>query len=53
MADGFTSYESGAVLWIVYHNQGTTHVRANSEAIALQRFMIKYPNLSVRKIVRA
>lgn len=53
MADGFTSYESDAGLWTVYHNQGTTNVHATSEAIALQRFMAKYPNRSVRKIVRA
>ena len=53
MADGFTSYEGNAILWIVYHNQGTTHVRATSEAIALQRFIAKYPNLSVREIRRA
>ena len=51
MADGFTSYEGNAVLWIVYHNQGTTHVHATSEAIALQRFMAKYPKLSVRQII--
>jgi hypothetical protein len=52
MYDGFTSYEGNAVLWAVYHDQGTTHVHATSEAIALQRFMAKYPNRSVRKIVR-
>ena len=52
MADGFTSYEGNAVLWVVYHNQGTTFVHATSEAIALQRFMAKYPNLSVREIKR-
>lgn len=50
MADGFTSYESGAYMWRVYHNHGTTIVRAMSEAIALQRFMAKYPNYSVREI---
>ncbi len=53
MADGFTSYESNAVLWRVYHNQGSTLVHATSEAIALQRFMAKYPNLNVREIKRA
>ena len=53
MADGFTSYEGGAALWIVYHNHGTTHVRALSETIALMRFMAKYPNYQVRKIVKA
>ena len=52
MADGFTSYEGNSVLWIIYHNKGTTHVRATSEAIALHRFMMKYPDLDVRKIVR-
>lgn len=53
MADGFTSYEGNAVLWVVYHNHGTTHVRATSEAIALARFMAKYPNYSVKQIKRA
>lgn len=53
MPDGFTSYESGAVMWKVYHNQGTTIVYAMSESVALQRFMAKYPNRDVRKIVRA
>lgn len=52
MYDGFTTYEGGAKMWTVYHDQGTTIVRANSEAIALQRFMAKYPNRAVRKIVR-
>lgn len=53
MADGFTSYEGDAVLWRVYHNQGTTFVHATSEAIALMRFMAKYPNYNVRKIEKA
>lgn len=52
MADGFTSYEGNAVLWVVEHNQGTTFVHATSESIALQRFMTKYPNLNVRRIRR-
>ena len=30
MADGFTSYEGNAVLWVVYHNHGTTHVHATT-----------------------
>ena len=51
MYDGFTSYEGNAKLWEVYHNQGTTLVHATSEAIALQRFMAKYPNRTVKKIV--
>ena len=51
MYDGFTSYEGGAKRWTVYHNQGTTFVYATSEAIALQRFMAKYPNRSVTKII--
>lgn len=50
--DGFTSYEGNAVLWVVYHNQGTTFVHATSETIALMRFMAKYPDRQVRKIVR-
>jgi hypothetical protein len=41
MADGFSSYEGNAVLWVVYHNHGTTHVHATSEVIALARFMAK------------
>lgn len=52
MADGFTYYEGNAVCWIVYHNQGTTFVHATNEVIALQRFVAKYPNLSVRDITR-
>lgn len=52
MLDGFTQYEGNAILWIVHHNQGTTHVFALSEAVALQRFMAKYPNYKVSKITR-
>lgn len=52
MPDGFNSYEGNAVTWTVYHDKGTTIVHACSEASALQRFMAKYPNLSVIKIVR-
>lgn len=52
MPDGFNSYEGGAIRWRVYHNQGTTTVYALSEAVALQRFMAKFPNLIVSKIVR-
>lgn len=48
--DGFTSYEGDAKSYKVTHDQGTTYVRATSEAIALQRFIVKYPNRSVRKI---
>lgn len=53
MADGFSTYEGNAVLWIISHNRGTTHVRATSEAIALQRFIAKYPTYSVKEIRRA
>ncbi len=52
MLDGFTQYEGNAVRWEVYHNQGSTFVYATSEAIALQRFMAKYPNLIVSRIER-
>ena len=52
MFDGFTSYEGSAILWRVTHNQGTTHVHAMSESIALQRFMARYPNFKVIKIER-
>lgn len=53
MFDGFTSSEGNAKLWVVHHDQGTTFVRALSEAVALQRFLAKYPNRSVKKVVRA
>lgn len=52
MLDGFTQYEGGAALWTVYHDQGTTFVHALSEAVALQRFMAKFPDRTVRKITR-
>lgn len=52
MLDGFTSREADAVCWTVYHNTGTTFVYATSEAIALQRFMAKYPDKEVKRIVR-
>jgi len=48
--DGFENYEGNAIAWRVYHNNGTTTVHATSEAIALQRFIAKYPNLKVSKI---
>lgn len=53
MYDGFTHYEGNAVRWEVYHDRGTTYVRATTEAIALARFMAKYPNYKVRNIKRA
>ena len=53
MFDGFTHYEGNAVLWEVHHDQGTTFVHATSEAIALRRFLAKYPNRAVKKIVCA
>ena len=52
LADGFTSYEGNAIMWRVYHDGGTTIVHALSEAVALQRFMAKYPNRKVSKIER-
>lgn len=52
MADGFTSFECGAYKWKIYHNRGTTLVRAMNEAIALHRFLAKYPNYEVKKIER-
>ena len=52
MPDGFTSYEGGAYLWTVHHDQGTTHVHALSESVALMRFMAKYPQRKVKKITR-
>lgn len=53
MIDGFTSYEGNDVLWIVYHNHENTHVHATTEAIALQRFITKYPTYSIKDIKRA
>ena len=53
MADGFTSYEGNAVLWKVYHDKGVTNVWALSEAVAIARFMAKYPDCSVRSVERA
>lgn len=53
MADGFTTYERGDVIWVVYHDQGSTRVYAANEADALVRFLAKYPTRSVRKIIRA
>ena len=53
MADGFTSYEGNAVMWVVYHNHGTTFVHALTESIALIRFMAKYPTYRVKNIKRA
>ena len=53
MIDGFTSYEGDAVMWIVYHNKGTSFVHAKTESIALARFMAKYPDYQVRDIKRA
>ena len=50
--DGFTSYESNAKMWMVYHNGGGTIVRATTESIALARFMAKYPDRKVRDIKR-
>ncbi|MBQ7172847.1 MAG: hypothetical protein IJR88_01830 [Clostridia bacterium] len=52
MPDGFTSHEANAVMWVVYHNHGTTHVFATTESIALARFMAKYPDYQVRDIKR-
>ena len=52
MYDGFTSSEGNAVRWIVYHNRGTTFVRATTESIALARFMAKYPDYKVKEIKR-
>lgn len=52
MYDGFTSFEGDSVLWVIYHNRGTTHVHAKNESIALQRFMTKYPTYLVKDIKR-
>ena len=53
MPDGFSSHGADDVPWIVYTNTGTVTVYAPSEAVALQRFMAKYPDRKVNKIVRA
>lgn len=51
MLDGFSSFEGNSKSWMVYHNEGSTIVHATSEAIALYRFIAKYPNRTVKKIV--
>lgn len=49
--DGFDRYYGGDKMWEVVHNRGTTIVRAPSEAIAVQRFLAKYPNSNIRKVI--
>ncbi len=53
MVDGFTHHGAGDVAWRVFTNTGTVTVYAPSEAIALQRYLAKYPNSKVSKVVRA
>lgn len=53
MLDGFNSYEGDAKQYIVEHDRGSTIVYATSEAIALARFMAKYPDRSVKRVRRA
>ncbi len=53
MLDGFTSYEGNAVLWRVYYDGGIDFVHALNELVAMQRYMAKYPNRSIKKIERA
>lgn len=55
--DGFSSYLATDALWAVSFERktsagGTVFVHAPSEAIALQRFMSKYPDANVRSIKR-
>ena len=50
--DGFTLSEGDALTWIVYHDHGSTTVRAKTAEIALARFMAKYPNYSVIDVKR-
>ena len=50
MYDGFTSSEGNAVQWRVYHNQGTTIVRATTESIALARFMANYQVRDIKRM---
>ena len=38
----------GDKMWEVYHNRGSTHVHAPSEAVAIQRFLAKYPDANIR-----
>ena len=49
---GFDHYEGDAKLWRVTHNQGSDFVHAPSEALAIQRYMAKYPNRQIRKVER-
>lgn len=53
MIDGFTLHGAGDVAWRIHHSQGTTIVYAPSEAIAIQRFKDKYPNLTVKSAEKA
>lgn len=47
---GFNVSYAGDVRWEVYHNSGSTFVYAPSEAIAIQRFLAKYPDKIVKKL---
>lgn len=53
MCDGFSQYEGDSVRWIVWHDHGADYVYAKSEAIALQRFLARYPDYVVHEIKRA
>lgn len=49
---GFDVHYAKDVRWEVYHNGGTTFVYAPSEAVAIQRFLAKYPDKVVKKVER-
>ena len=49
---GFDTHYPGDVRWEVRHNTGTTFVTAPSEAIAIQRFLAKYPDKIVKRVER-
>lgn len=50
--DGFSYHYAGDVRWEVKHKQGTTSVYAPSESVAIQRFMAKYPDKVILKVVK-
>ena len=49
---GFDIHYADDVMWEVYYNGGTKIVYAPSEAVAIQRFLAKYPNATIRKVIK-
>lgn len=48
--EGFSIRHPGDKRWAVYHKGGNTFVYAPSEAIAIVRFLAKYPDKTVLKV---